>query len=476
MGSTSNPWYVPSIEEFQFFCCPECDAKVKDSQVFINHALTLHEQAKDSPLIKSEIKVEDIEEEKVILLPRLRKRKADSPVTISILKRRHVSEEIEDHDDTVSKQVKEDDNNSDAEDVKDQMNDVNEDYDDTVSKHHKEEDDSNSDADFVLEDIDEDSNDDSSEEFLEKLHLSPSKESELKTSSTNGDDCDKIKRKKNKAYRKVEPKDSHESVICAICGKNVKHLKNHLELMHPKNGEEVTCDQCGKQFLNMSRLQYHIRTRHTEASTTCDICGHVLSSLDALKLHRLNKHHIRQIFPPEVYVKKCDKCDTEFKSSEEMDNHSQECHKSDKQYNCKDCDKVWVSHLALELHYVEEHKKVIFCCDICGYERTALHNIKRHKRWKHEGKKDHVCHICGDSFTQPNKLKQHLAAKHDIGQARFKCDICNKILCSQQQYKIHMEGLHWKNVKYNCDQCNHSTNTYKALNTHKLRNHRKNKK
>jgi len=377
-----------------------------------------------------------------------------------------------------------------------------------VLRQVKEEDDSNSDADFVLEDIDEvSSSEEESSEHITKKLPSALKESELKTFSTNGDDCDKIKRKCEELLKKetgtkpnlldslvkeisgknvqrlerhMESMHSKEdksnaSITCDICGQNVKHLKNHLELMHPKNGEEVTCDQCGKK-MHASRLKYHISTRHTEASTTCDICGHVLGSLDALKLHRLNKHHIRQRFRPEVYIKKCDKCNTEFKSSEEMDNHSQECHKSGMEYKCKDCDKIWVSHLALELHYVEEHKKVIFCCDICGYERTALHNIKRHKRWKHEGKKDHVCHICGNSFTQPNKLKQHLAAKHDIGEARFKCDICNKILCSQQQFKVHMEGVHLKNVKYNCDQCNHSTNTQEALNKHKRRIHRKPKK
>ena len=43
-----NPWNVPNIQEFQFFCCPECDSKVKNSQDFINHALLLHEEAKDS--------------------------------------------------------------------------------------------------------------------------------------------------------------------------------------------------------------------------------------------------------------------------------------------------------------------------------------------------------------------------------------------------------------------------------------------
>ena len=97
MGSTSNPWYVPRIEDFQFFCCPECDIKVKDSQDFINHALALHEQAKDSPFIKLDVKVET----------------------------KDVNGQIEDCGDTVSKLEKHEDNRT-------------------------------SDADFVLEDIHDD--------------------------------------------------------------------------------------------------------------------------------------------------------------------------------------------------------------------------------------------------------------------------------------------------------------------------------
>ena len=109
-----NPWNVSSINHFIFFCCPECDIKVKDSQDFINHALEIHEQAKDSSSIKSEIKLKDREEDIFVLESKPIKRTAEHPVTNPIVKRRHVIEQIESHDDTVSQQVKEDDNNTDA--------------------------------------------------------------------------------------------------------------------------------------------------------------------------------------------------------------------------------------------------------------------------------------------------------------------------------------------------------------------------
>ena len=50
-----NPWNVQSIQEFQFFNCPECDSQIKNLQDFIKHAVKDHEQAKDSLCMKSEL-------------------------------------------------------------------------------------------------------------------------------------------------------------------------------------------------------------------------------------------------------------------------------------------------------------------------------------------------------------------------------------------------------------------------------------
>ena len=44
----SNPWHVTSLQDFQYFCCPECDCRHKDAQTFIDHALLSHEQAKET--------------------------------------------------------------------------------------------------------------------------------------------------------------------------------------------------------------------------------------------------------------------------------------------------------------------------------------------------------------------------------------------------------------------------------------------
>ena len=43
-----NPWLVPTIDEFLFYCCPECDLKCRYSDDFLEHATKSHDLAKVS--------------------------------------------------------------------------------------------------------------------------------------------------------------------------------------------------------------------------------------------------------------------------------------------------------------------------------------------------------------------------------------------------------------------------------------------
>ena len=58
-----NPWTVDAVNDFSYFCCPECDFKSKNVPTFINHAAKNHPNAKEfcdsHDLLKQEIKYED---------------------------------------------------------------------------------------------------------------------------------------------------------------------------------------------------------------------------------------------------------------------------------------------------------------------------------------------------------------------------------------------------------------------------------
>ena len=40
-----HPWNVATLEEFLYYCCPECDLKVKDPDFFYAHAVQNHDKA-----------------------------------------------------------------------------------------------------------------------------------------------------------------------------------------------------------------------------------------------------------------------------------------------------------------------------------------------------------------------------------------------------------------------------------------------
>ena len=64
MNNIENPWNVENLEEFLYFCCPECDLKDQSKMQFLQHALNQHPNAKGSVqkfIIKEET-FEDSEE------------------------------------------------------------------------------------------------------------------------------------------------------------------------------------------------------------------------------------------------------------------------------------------------------------------------------------------------------------------------------------------------------------------------------
>ena len=43
----NNPWTFSTLEDFLFYCCPECPFKISNSISFTNHAIKYHPNAKD---------------------------------------------------------------------------------------------------------------------------------------------------------------------------------------------------------------------------------------------------------------------------------------------------------------------------------------------------------------------------------------------------------------------------------------------
>ena len=47
-NNLTDPWAVEKIEDFQFFCCPTCDGKLKSKEDFLEHAENQHPESKET--------------------------------------------------------------------------------------------------------------------------------------------------------------------------------------------------------------------------------------------------------------------------------------------------------------------------------------------------------------------------------------------------------------------------------------------
>ena len=47
-GKYDNPWAVGHLEEFLYYCCPECNKKTQSKESFLQHAIDRHPLGKFS--------------------------------------------------------------------------------------------------------------------------------------------------------------------------------------------------------------------------------------------------------------------------------------------------------------------------------------------------------------------------------------------------------------------------------------------
>ena len=55
-----NPWMVEELEEFLYYCCPECDEKCRARGPFLQHALCNHPNVRNVKVALCQKNLEDI--------------------------------------------------------------------------------------------------------------------------------------------------------------------------------------------------------------------------------------------------------------------------------------------------------------------------------------------------------------------------------------------------------------------------------
>ena len=61
MDDQQNPWSAINLDEFLYYCCPECDTKDQSKEVFIKHALDNHPNSREC-IVRAAIKNEEYDD------------------------------------------------------------------------------------------------------------------------------------------------------------------------------------------------------------------------------------------------------------------------------------------------------------------------------------------------------------------------------------------------------------------------------
>ncbi|XP_055596041.1 zinc finger protein ZFP2-like [Uranotaenia lowii] len=211
---------------------------------------------------------------------------------------------------------------------------------------------------------------------------------------------------------------------CAICGKRVAYLKEHMR-MHLKD-KRYACPHCDRSFSQSTNLIYHIRTHTGEKPFQCGQCEKRFICKSHLLSHE--RSHLNEL--PFV----CEFCSKRFNQACNLTKH-------------------------LRVHSGEKPYK----CGICGKAFMNLSNMKVHEQ-RHRGERNFTCEICSKSFTVNQHLARHMQT-HRKDDGQYKCEKCNKICSTGAGLRAHY-SLHERTTEYACRICKMSFETSEQFEEH----------
>lgn len=135
----------------------------------------------------------------------------------------------------------------------------------------------------------------------------------------------------------------------------------------------------------------------------------------------------------------CPDCGKSYSTFSGLSKHRQfHCAAGDgpkKVFNCKYCDKVYVSLGALKMH-IRTH--TLPCkCEICGKAFSRPWLLQGHIR-THTGEKPFSCTHCNRAFADRSNLRAHLQTHTDV--KKYSCKNCNKTFSRMSLLTKHLES------------------------------------
>ena len=449
MTETTNlhPWDVTTLEDFLYYCCPECDLKVKDIDFFYAHAVQNHSKAQKAltqqfdtsddvtgdvtEVVKSDlIKQEVIQDEDYFI---------DSNVNI----KSELELDSMDYEDSIQPEVELKELKNELKELKDEKLPSK-----VVTVH---------DWQCYLCGLQLKSKNDI------MSHIRDEHKIENVTRWMYGEprthQCPECKL----MFRSVDAYKLHicgppppfwfgiNDSSCPKCDKKFKTYKEllyHYATVHTKE-RHFNCDFCDYSAVHPDHVRRHVRDMHKAGDFKCDKCDFQCESRITFRNHRLRHGDIIEYF--------CDVCD--FKTTKHSALKSHQMKHEEPKFKCDTCCKTFHKQQTLKRHQTqhltEEYQakrpkledggittEQTFLCDKCDYTGKSIQALLSHQERVHLKLKPHMCDICGKSFYRPDKLKQHIKILHNEdtdGSNQYTCDKCGISYKWKTSLRVHME-------------------------------------
>lgn len=246
-----------------------------------------------------------------------------------------------------------------------------------------------------------------------------------------------------------------QSFSNAANSENVKPKNANLGLkLKTSNDLYYQCQQCNKCYSTYAGLVKHqqshafesteykiIRSNPEGGATTLDSTE--FSTDQAAALIQASALASSQSMQKPVGVPRyhCNDCGKSYSTYSGLTKHQQfhcpaaEGNQVKKVFNCKNCDKTYVSLGALKMH-IRTH--TLPCkCPICGKAFSRPWLLQGHIR-THTGEKPFSCQHCNRAFADRSNLRAHMQTHSDV--KKYSCPTCTKSFSRMSLLGKHLQG------------------------------------
>lgn len=231
-----------------------------------------------------------------------------------------------------------------------------------------------------------------------------------------------------------------------------------------------SCHECGRSFINKSRLEAHILNVHLKVRNyQCASCAWAFFSRADLVRHERKHTGLRPFM--------CDLCSKTFNRKAQLKNHMV-VHTGERNFVCNECGKKYATRSTLSTH-LKRHEQGLevryyrqkwephqfhrprpgdpILCNQCGKELSTVHSLKRHIHLVHmKPKKTRAQHgrefhclvpACEHTFSHKTSMQRHMHRQHKSWKEprTHSCPVCNRRLLNEACVLRHMILKHPEN-------------------------------